>query len=175
VIRHSLKSELRPISDKATNAVSIAEEQRGRLLRTLAAATFLIFFQAYMVAPLIPGLSHSFGVSEQFIGLIVPAYMIPYGLSTLLFGLLSDRLGRRRIMIGSLAVFIVLTLITATSRSATEMLAWRLLTGLGAAGVGSPCTKRFCCEGRVVSASPTLILIANQETTQRCRAVAPSS
>jgi predicted MFS family arabinose efflux permease len=135
VIRHSLNAELRQISDRAANAASITEEQRARLLRTLAAATFLIFFQAYMVAPLIPCLSHSFGVSEQFVGLIVPAYMIPYGLSTLLFGLLSDRLGRRRMMIGSLAAFIVLTLITATSRSATEMLAWRLLTGLGAAGV----------------------------------------
>ncbi len=61
--------------------------------------------------------------------------MIPYGLSTLFYGLLSDRLGRRRIMIGSLAAFILLTLITATSRSAPQMLAWRLLTGLGASGV----------------------------------------
>ena len=31
-----------------------SEDQRERLLRVLSAATFLIFFQAYMVAPLIP-------------------------------------------------------------------------------------------------------------------------
>jgi len=108
---------------------------REGLIRTLAAATFLIFFQAYMVAPLIPRLSHEFGESEQFIGLMVPAYMIPYGLSTLFFGLLSDRLGRRRIMYLSLTAFVVLTALTATARSASQILLWRLLTGLGASGV----------------------------------------
>jgi predicted MFS family arabinose efflux permease len=62
----------------------------------LAGATFLIFFQAYMVAPLIPRLAAEFGVSGEKIGLAVPAYMLPYGVSTLFYGLLSDRLGRRR-------------------------------------------------------------------------------
>jgi predicted MFS family arabinose efflux permease len=51
--------------------------QRERLLRLLAATTFLIFFQAYMVAPMIPKLSAIFGVSPRVIGLIVPAYLIP--------------------------------------------------------------------------------------------------
>ena len=59
------------------------EARRERLLWVLSAATFFIFFQAYMVAPLIPRLSDIFGVSGQTIGLIVPAYMIPYGVSTL--------------------------------------------------------------------------------------------
>ncbi|MBI2882953.1 MAG: MFS transporter [Candidatus Methylomirabilis oxyfera] len=109
--------------------------ERERLLRGLAAATFLIFFQAYMVAPLIPRLSSAFGVSSQTIGLIVPAYMIPYGISTLLYGLLSDRLGRLRIMFTSLLAFVVLTALTATAQSASQMNFWRLLTGLGASGV----------------------------------------
>jgi len=109
--------------------------RREHLLWVLSAATFLIFFQAYMVAPLIPRLSVVFGVSSQAIGLIVPAYMIPYGLSTLFYGLLSDRLGRLPIMLASLVAFVVLTAITATSRSAEAMITWRLLTGLGASGV----------------------------------------
>ena len=53
------------------------QDERERLLRILAGATFLIFFQAYMVAPLIPRLAAIFSVSEERIGLIVPAYMIP--------------------------------------------------------------------------------------------------
>jgi MFS family permease len=82
---------------------------RERLLWVLSAATFLIFFQAYMVAPLIPRLSAIFQTSSQTIGLIVPAYMIQYGVSTLFYGLLSDRLGRRRIMFASLLAFVLLT------------------------------------------------------------------
>ena len=111
------------------------EDKRERLLHVLSAATFLIFFQAYMVAPLIPLLSAAFVVSGQMIGLIVPAYMIPYGVSTLFYGLLSDRLGRRRIMLASLLAFIVLTALTATAQSASQMILWRLVTGLGASGV----------------------------------------
>ena len=110
-------------------------DQRERLLRVLSAATFLIFFQAYMVAPLIPRLAAVFAVSGQTIGLIVPAYMIPYGVSTLFYGLLSDRLGRRRIMLASLLAFVILTALTATAQSATQLILWRLATGLGASGV----------------------------------------
>jgi predicted MFS family arabinose efflux permease len=111
------------------------ESRRERLHGVLSLATFLIFFQAYMVAPLIPRLSLTFGVSPQQIGLIVPAYLIPYGISTLIYGLLSDRLGRRRILLASLLAFIVLTALTATAQNAAQLFFWRLLTGLGASGV----------------------------------------
>ena len=55
--------------------------KREYVLRILAATTFIIFFQLYMVAPLIPVLSNYYGVTEQKVGLIVPAYVIPYGIS----------------------------------------------------------------------------------------------
>ena len=77
----------RPVAD------TIDDRQRERLLRMLAVATFIIFFQAYMVAPIIPALSNTFGVPAERVGLIVPAYLIPYGVSTLAYGLLADRIG----------------------------------------------------------------------------------
>jgi predicted MFS family arabinose efflux permease len=43
----------------------ISETRRERLLKMLAAATFIIFFQGYMVAPIIPTLSSTFGSSIQ--------------------------------------------------------------------------------------------------------------
>jgi predicted MFS family arabinose efflux permease len=116
-------------------AEGVLEDRREHLLCVLTAATFLIFFQAYMVSPLIPRLSVLFGVSAQTMGLIVPAYMIPYGVSTLFYGLISDRLGRLPIMLTSLIAFVILTAVTATSQSSGAMVAWRLLTGLGASGV----------------------------------------
>jgi len=111
------------------------EDQRERLVRVSAAAAFLVFFQANMIAPLIPRLSIAFGVSDQTLGLLGPAYMIPYGIAALFYNLLSDRVGRRRIMIASLSACVVLTLLTTTAQSASQMIAWRLVTGLGASGV----------------------------------------
>lgn len=121
--------------ERVTESEGRNQRQLQHLLWVLSAATFLIFFQAYMVAPLIPRLSQVFGVSAHRIGLVVPAYMIPYGIATLFYGLLSDRLGRRPIMFASLLAFVVFTALTATAHSGLQMIGWRLLTGLGASGV----------------------------------------
>lgn len=113
----------------------ISETQRERLLRALSAATFVIFFQAFMGAPLIPRLAETFAVSPQEAGLIVPAYLLPYAVATLVYGLLADRFGVWRIMVGSLAAFSVLTAMTATARWVEELALWRAVTALGAGGV----------------------------------------
>jgi MFS family permease len=101
----------------------------------LAAATFIIFFQGYMVAPIIPTLSSIFGSSVQTVGLIVPAYLIPYGIATLAYGILADRIGIHRIMFASLAAFSALTVLTATAQSVEQLALWRMATGIGASGV----------------------------------------
>jgi len=111
------------------------EDRRERLLRVLALATFIIFFQAFMVAPIIPQLANIFGASAETVGLIVPAYLIPYGIATLAYGLLADRLGIRLLMFTSLTAFAVLTTLTATAHSVAAIAVWRVLTGLGASGV----------------------------------------
>jgi predicted MFS family arabinose efflux permease len=109
--------------------------KREYLLRILSAATFVIFFQLYMVAPLIPELSSYFKATEQTVGLIVPAFLIPYGIATLFYGLLADRMGTKRIILISLFLFALLTVLTAFSQSVSQLIFWRLLTGIGVSGV----------------------------------------
>src|SRR5260370_42471232 len=88
-----------------------------------------------MVAPIIPALSGAFGTSVQTGGLVVPACLIPYGIATLVYGLLADRLGVQRVMFASLAAFAALTVLTATATSIGQIALWRVLTGVGASGV----------------------------------------
>src|SRR5260370_1243027 len=97
----------------------------------LAAATFVVFFQGYMVAPIIPTLSSTFGSSIQTVGLIVPAYLIPYGIATLAYGILADRIGIHRVMFASLAAFSALTILTATAQSIEQLALWRVVTSRG--------------------------------------------
>lgn len=110
-------------------------KKREYLLRLLSAATFIIFFQLYMVAPLIPGLSSFFKVTEQAVGLMVPAFLIPYGIFTLFYGLLADKAGTKLIILVSFFVFAIFTTFTAFSQSVPQLIVWRLLTGIGASGV----------------------------------------
>lgn len=118
-----------------TTTVDVKIDRRFRLLFVLSGATFLIFFQAFMVAPLIPRLSDIFGVPVETIGLIVPAYLIPYGMTTLIYGPLSDRLGRRPVIFCSFVAFIILTGLTVFARSAAAMFWLRLFTGVLSSGV----------------------------------------
>ncbi|QEM04917.1 MFS transporter [Mucilaginibacter rubeus] len=108
---------------------------RERLLWVLSAATFVIFFQAYMIAPLIPKMASLFKVPEQTIGYLIPAYLIPYAITTLFYGLLSDRISAKVIIKLSLLAFVVLTALTATAHNAEQLIWWRLATGVGASGV----------------------------------------
>lgn len=105
------------------------------MLPIVCTAAFLIFVQAFMVAPLIPRLAEVFHTKVAWIGLAVPAYLLPHGTATLVWGPLSDRLGRRTVILGSLLLFIAFTIGTASATGITGFLAWRIATGIGAAGI----------------------------------------
>ncbi|GAC1534699.1 MAG: MFS transporter [Acidimicrobiales bacterium] len=105
------------------------------MLPALCAAAFVVFAQAFMIAPLIPRLARLLHSRTSVIGLAVPAYLIPYALMTLVWGPLSDRIGRRAVIFGSLGLFLVLTAATATASGGPSFVAWRIATGLGSSGV----------------------------------------
>ena len=109
--------------------------QREALLRILSAAAFLVFFQTYLVAPLIPALAVEFHASTNLMGMLIPAYMLPYGISTLLYGPLSDCFGRKPVILTLLVMMVVTTAGVATASTTHQMLAWRLLGGIATGGI----------------------------------------
>ena len=130
-----LPDDIPPDSPKSLPSISANPADRELVLRLLAAAAFLIFFQSYLVAPLIPALSREFRASAQVIGLLIPAYLLPYGFSTLFYGPLSDRVGRRPIMLVLLALIVIATAGAATAGSIAQLMAWRIAGGLVAGGI----------------------------------------
>jgi predicted MFS family arabinose efflux permease len=105
------------------------------ILKPLATAVFLVFFNGYMIAPLIPALSREFSVGIQQMGWVVPAYMLTYGLSTLFYGPLSDRIGRKTVLLTLLGAFIGVTFLAAFAGSFPSLIAARVLSGLCAGGI----------------------------------------
>ncbi len=103
--------------------------KREAVLHVMAAASFLVFFQAYLVAPLIPSLSVEFHASTDFLGMLVPAYMLPYGISTLFYGPISDRFGRKAVILTLLGLMVVMIAGVATANTVPQMMVWRLLGG----------------------------------------------
>jgi predicted MFS family arabinose efflux permease len=118
----------------ATDA-AISSGERESVLRILSAAAFLIFFKSYLVAPLIPSLSREFHASVELVGLLIPAYLLPYGFSTLFYGPISDRIGRRPILLALLAAMALTCLGTASVHSIWQLLIWRMIAGVCTGGI----------------------------------------
>jgi predicted MFS family arabinose efflux permease len=105
------------------------------MLAVLTAAAFLVFAQAFMVAPILPRLGQVFGADVSFVGLAVPGYLIPYGVTTLIWGPVADRFGRRPVIVASLVAFVALSAATATADGPGGFVLWRMATGAGASGI----------------------------------------
>ncbi|HZZ33662.1 MAG TPA: MFS transporter [Phenylobacterium sp.] len=80
------------------------------------------------------GVAHAFHVAPKALGWFFSASNIGLLVGAAVGGRLSDRLGRRAVLIASLAVFGAFSLATATAQDLNTLTLFRLLTGLGLGG-----------------------------------------
>jgi predicted MFS family arabinose efflux permease len=104
-------------------------------LRAMAAVAFLVFYTNFMVPPLVPAFSHEFGVTPGSLGWLVPGFSIAYGISTLIYGVLSDRAGRSPVLLSLLLFACGTTLTISFAETARELIALRILSGAGTGGI----------------------------------------
>jgi MFS transporter, DHA1 family, multidrug resistance protein len=104
---------------------------------TLAAA--MMSTQAIAIDAMLPAFPVIVGAlrvaNENHVQWIVTAYMAGMGCGQLFWGLISDRFGRRPILIGGLCVYVVAGLLAGLAGSFPALLAWRFVHGLAAASV----------------------------------------
>ena len=84
--------------------------------------------------PSIPAIATEFGVGPEPIQFTVTVYLAAMALFSLITGPLSDRLGRRRVGLFLLFIFLIGSVAALLSSSAEQLLAARLLQGIGASG-----------------------------------------
>lgn len=72
---------------------------------------------------------------DPFVGWMVTSYAIAYVLATPLLGMTSDYLGRRRVLIGGLLVFVAGGSVPLYDHHAWPVIAGRVVMGVGSAGI----------------------------------------
>lgn len=107
--------------------------QRARL--AVFAAGMCAFFNMYVTQGLLPSLRPVFHASIAQLSLTISVTTLAVAAAAPMAGSLSDRYGRKRILLLSLAGLSVTTLLAATSPSLYWLLFWRLLEGLCIPGV----------------------------------------
>ncbi|MCX7570556.1 MFS transporter [Tumebacillus sp. DT12] len=115
----------------STQGTAAAPE--SRLLMIFALCAFLVGLDALVVGPLVPAIAVDLGMELELGGLLVTAYGLLYGLSAPLFGPVSDRWGRKNMMLLGMFVFAVGTALTAAATDLTTSLIYRGISGLGGA------------------------------------------
>lgn len=75
----------------------------------------------------------TFGVPQSTVQLSFSAYVVAFGALQLVYGPLSDRMGRKPVLLGGLALAVLASLLAALAPSAGWLIAARVLQGAGAA------------------------------------------
>jgi DHA1 family bicyclomycin/chloramphenicol resistance-like MFS transporter len=83
--------------------------------------------------PSMPGLQSEFGVSYGVVQLTLTLYIIGMAVCQLAYGPLSDRFGRRPVLLAGMALFVVASLLAAFATSIAMLIAARLLQAIGGA------------------------------------------
>jgi len=93
------------------------------------------FLQLYCTQPVLPLLTHLLHASKTAVGMTVSAATLGVALSAPVFGILTERLARKRVIVASLLGISIPTLLAATSTSLAQLIFWRFLQGIMVPGI----------------------------------------
>lgn len=111
----------------------LAQIGSRRWIATLAAMTAVTALSIDMSLPAQPTLALAFGVPGATAQLTLSLFLIGFAGAQIVAGHLSDVLGRRRVLLIGLALFVATGLLCALSPTIEVLLACRVLQGIGAA------------------------------------------
>src|SRR5947207_9399629 len=105
------------------------------ILLTLCLAALIINIDVTIVNVALPSFVRELGATTTKLQWVVDAYTLVFAALILAAGSLSDRVGRKGILLGGLAVFAIGSIAGALSQSPAQLIAARAFMGVGAAGI----------------------------------------
>jgi MFS transporter, ACDE family, multidrug resistance protein len=106
-------------------------------LHVLFGVTLMAVLGVSSITPALPEIRDAFSVTSAQVGLLITIFTLPGISLTPVLGVLSDRHGRRKILIPALLLFGIAGGLCAFARSFELLLSLRLLQGMGAAALGT--------------------------------------
>ena len=110
----------------------VKREGNNRLIAVLFGVMFVAVADNQMISPLLPDLMSAFGMGAGQAGLLVSVYAIAAAAVSFALGPLSDRTGRRKMLIAALIVFTAATLLCGLAWDYASLVAFRAVTGAAA-------------------------------------------
>lgn len=140
------------------------EEQQltGKIIALLAGLSAIGILSTNIILPAFPDIGKQLGVSSRELGLTLSSFFITFALAQLVVGPLADRFGRKKLVLGGLAVFIVGTVVGGLASSLEMLITGRVIQALGvcAAAVLSRAIARDLFTGERLARALSLTMIA---------------
>ena len=105
---------------------------RSGFVLLLAALTAVGPLSIDMYLPAMPTLATTFGASAGTVQFTLSGFFVAFAAGQLVYGPVSDALGRRRPLLVGLLLFVLASLLCTTATSASDLIFLRVLQGLGA-------------------------------------------
>lgn len=134
----------------------------GRLLAVLAGMAALGALSTNIILPAFPSMASELGVDARDMGLVLSSFFLAFAIGQLFVGPLSDRWGRRALVVGGLVLFIAGSLVCVWASTLPLLVAGRVVQALGvcAASVLSRAIARDLFEGEALSRTLALTMVA---------------
>jgi MFS transporter, AAHS family, 4-hydroxybenzoate transporter len=97
-------------------------------------AVFMDGFDTQMIGYVLPAIAKSLQVEPSSLTRVALSGLVGLLLGALSFGIIADRIGRKSVIVFCIAWFGLCMLLTPTASSASGLMVWRFLTGLGLGG-----------------------------------------
>jgi DHA1 family bicyclomycin/chloramphenicol resistance-like MFS transporter len=101
-------------------------------LLTALISTSAIAYNLYL--PSLPEIGRIFAVDSATVQVTLIVFLIGYATAQFFYGGVADRFGRRPVLLWALAIFAVASIACALATTLTELIGWRILQAIGAAG-----------------------------------------
>ncbi len=143
------------------------------LTALLAALSAIAPLTTDMYLPSLPDIARQLGATTPQVQLTISAYLIAYAVGQIFYGPMSDRHGRKPVLIVALALYCAASLACALSRSIEMLIVARFFQGLGGCGgivlaraivrdlyAGARAGRELSLIGSVMALAPVLAPIA---------------
>ena len=91
-------------------------------------------FSTDMYVPSMPGIGTAFGATTQQVQLTISSYLVGFAVGQIVYGPLSDRYGRKPVLVAALLLYCTATLLCPISTSIDMLIVLRLFQAFGGCG-----------------------------------------
>ncbi len=109
--------------------------RRWWVLATMTVCLLVVIMGNTILNVALPTLQRDLGATQAELQWAVDAYILVFAGLLFSWGVIGDRIGRRRVLVIGLSIFALASVMAALSDSPAELIAWRAVMGIGGAAV----------------------------------------